>query len=640
MCGFVAVIGRSCEKSTIAKALGSIRHRGPDEYEVWQSKNQQVSFGHTRLSIIDIATGKQPLTNADESLIAVVNGEFYDYQGIRRDLEDDGYKFKTLSDSEIILGLYERYGTHCLKYLRGEFAFVLYDVKNRLVFAARDYFGVKPLFYVVRDHAIYFASEAKAFKELGLPLIIDEESFVQTLNFFALPNASLFSNVYQVEPAHFLIKSEFSPQPRLQSYWDFNYPKSDEPSQEMNEEASILGFREILKQSIGLRLKADVPVACYLSGGLDSCSILGIAQHLSPTPITSFTLTFEHADYDEAKQAQEMAAFVGSPFNPISISQDDIAHSMEDAVWHAERFIINGHGVAKYLLSKAVNKAGFKVVLTGEGSDEIFGGYAHFRQDQILFNQQISDNEKENLMAHLKKTNKVSTGIAIASERDLDQRSIAGQLGFVPSWIRGLSMNKHAILEILAKDTLQKYASRDFAPMALNMLDIANQSDGRDLLHRSLYLWSRLILPHYLLTVLGDRMEMAHSVEGRVPFLDHQLVDYVVKMPTQVKIKGLIEKYALREAAKPFITKTIYERQKHPFLAPPAFVAAKKNAMAQLIDDTLRGSALRNISFIDHNKVINILDMYENFSDEDKARYDLLFMSLTSACMIQKRLAS
>ena len=185
MCGFVAVVGKKTEKSSITNALARIRHRGPDEFAVWQNKNSHVSFGHARLSIIDLEGGKQPLSNADESLVAVVNGEFYDYQGIRRELEEDGYKFKTRSDSEILLGLYTKYGTRCLKYLRGEFAFVLYDAKNRLIFAARDYFGIKPLFYVVDNQAIYFASEAKALKDLGISLNIDEKNFVQSFELFS-----------------------------------------------------------------------------------------------------------------------------------------------------------------------------------------------------------------------------------------------------------------------------------------------------------------------------------------------------------------------------------------------------------------------------------------------------------------------
>lgn len=486
MCGFVAVAGKRMERAPLEHALEIITHRGPDEKSVWQSEDKTISLAHTRLSIIDLSGGKQPLTNADDSIVAVVNGEFYDYQDLRRDLSEGGYRFKTHSDSEILLALYERYGVRALKYLRGEFAFVLYDRKNHLVFAARDYFGIKPLFYTIHDNAIYFASEAKAFKALGIELAFEEESFIQALNFFPLPDGSLFKKVYQIPPAHYLIKSEFVGKERIQSYWDFNYPKIGE-TQLIDDEEAILGFGELLKESIKLRLKADVPVACYLSGGLDSCSILGIAQHLSSRPIESFTLAFEHADYDETAQAREMAAFVQSPFNPITISQDDIANSMEDAVWHAERFMINGHGVAKYLLSDAVHKAGFKVVLTGEGSDEIFGGYAYFRQDMILYNEKMSVEEKKALMADLKKKNKVSQGIVFANDLPFEEDAIVGLLGYLPSWIRGYGLHKPKILDVLSPTTYEKFSSRNFATFAFNFLDIAGQVEGRDLLSRSLY---------------------------------------------------------------------------------------------------------------------------------------------------------
>lgn len=636
MCGILAVIGQRTEKEALKSALKNIWHRGPDEQGIWQNEDCTISLGHARLSIIDLEGGKQPLSNADQSLVAVVNGEFYDYQNIRGDLEKAGYNFKTRSDSEILLALYERYGTSALKYLRGEFAFVLWDKKNRLVFAARDYFGIKPLFYTVYDKAIYFASEIKAFKSLNIPIYFDEESFIQTLNSFPQPDSSLFANIYQIEPAHFLIKSLYGEKERLQPYWDFNYPKESDIEPVFNEEQLILGFREILKESVNLRLKADVPVACYLSGGLDSCSLLGIAQKLSKKPVESFTLTFEHADYDEYAQAREMAAFAGSPFHSIHISQDDIASSMEDAVWHAERFMLNGHGVAKFLLSDAVQKAGFKVVLTGEGSDEIFGGYAHFRQDMIANNKKLSEAEKSTLMEELMNTNKVSNGFLFTRE-DYKEDAINGLLGYMPVWTRSYSKNRPKILDILSPEAFEKFSTRNFATHVFNLLKLAQQVEGREVLARSLYLWSRVFLPYYLLTVLGDRMEMAHSIEARLPFLDHRLVEYVVKMPSQLKIKGMTEKYALREAAKPFITETIYKRQKHPFLAPPAFLAEKDNAMAQLIQDTLRGSYLQKIPFLDRNKIVSILDKYPSFSYDEKNQYEPLIMSLTSACMLQKR---
>lgn len=634
MCGFVVACHEKISKNTMEVALKSLKHRGPDEQGIWQNDKKDITLGHARLSIIDLNSGLQPISNQDQSLVAVVNGEFYDHQQIHQELANDGYKFKSTSDSEILLGLYERYGTRCLKFLRGEFAFVLYDKKNRLFFSARDYFGIKPLFYTQVGKAFYFASEVKAFRALGLRLAWDEDNFFQTISMFPMPDGSLFANVKQIPPAHYLVKSEFNNSIHLQSYWDFNYPKEG-AKKPISEEQAIQGFHDVFKEAVNLRLKADVPVGCYLSGGLDSCSVLGFAQSMSNKPVQSFTLTFDHADYDERSQAEEMAKFCGASFHPIAISQDDIAEGFEDAIWHAERPIFNGHGVAKYWLSKAVNKAGLKVVLTGEGSDEIFGGYAHFRQD-VIASDQISQEEKAKLLERLNETNRISSGILLASEASSVNKQVEAQLGFIPHWMQGFASFEGRIGSFLSDETKNKYQGRNHLSYVLNHLDIAGQVDGRDHLSGSLYLWSRIMLPYYLLTVLGDRMEMAHSIEGRLPFLDHKVVEYVVALPSNLKVQGLKEKVTLREAAKPYITKTIYERQKHPFMAPPS-LAAKNNRMAMLIEDTLRGRELAKIPFINQKKVIEMLDNLKNLGDAEKAQSDFLLMSLTSACMIQKR---
>lgn len=634
MCGFVVVAGEKISKGNMDSALKSLKHRGPDEFGIWQNKAEDCTFGHARLSIIDLNHGLQPLTNHDQSLVAVVNGEFYDHKKLRAELESDGYKFKSSSDSEIILGLYERFGTRALKFLRGEFAFVLYDQRNRSVFAARDCFGIKPLFYMQDKNAIYFASEAKAFRALGKTLSWDEDNFFQTLSMMPAPNATLFAKVEQVPPAHYLVKSDFSSTRHLQSYWDFNYPKAHEKNP-IAEKDAISGFHDVFKEAVTLRLQADVPVGCYLSGGLDSCSVLGFAQSMSEKPVKAFTLSFDQADYDEKAQAEEMAAFAGSEFYPIDISQNDIADGFENTVWYAERPIINGNGVAKYLLSKAVNKAGLKVVLTGEGSDEIFGGYAHFRQDMIASNPEVTAAEKQKLFKVLEDTNRVSSGFLIAKESELN-KLVAAQLGFVPHWMQNFGAFEGKIDGILSNHTRERFHKRNHLSYALNFFDIAGQIDGRDHLSRSLYLWSRTMLPHYLLTVLGDRMEMAHSIEGRLPFLDHKVVEYVVSLPSQFKIKGMLEKYTLREAAKPYITKTIYERQKHPFIAPPS-LQAKNKAMANLIEDTLRGQELAKIPFICQKKVIEVLDNFSRMNPADQAQTDVMLIALASLCVIQKR---
>lgn len=637
MCGFVAVIGKRTEKEAIGRALELIRHRGPDDIGIWQNPDKTVSFGHARLSIIDLQGGVQPLSNHDQSVVAVVNGELYDYKKIRADLEQSGYTFKTHSDSEILLGLYERYGDKALNYLRGEYAFVLWDKRKDRVLAGRDRFGIKPLHYYQDQEAIYLASEAKAFSALGIKLAFDDETFYHAVCLLPHPQSHIFANVKQVLPGHCLIHTKQSLTQK--KYWDFNYPKIGQ-SRVVNEEEAALTIRELFRESVGLRLEADVPVACYLSGGIDSCAVLGMAQSLSDRPIHAFTLTFEHQAYDEAQEAEEMAAMVKAPYHPIAITQNEIANNLFATVWHAERFVINGHAVAKFLLSKAVRDAGFKVVLTGEGSDEIFGGYAHFRQDQILYSGQWSEQEKAQLLEVLKSKNQVSGGFLLNNDMPPDAQYIIDRVGFLPGWIRGFSVQGQLIEGLLSAELKSHVSNSKLLASFLDQFDIEGQVSGRDCLSKSLYLWSKHTLPYYLLTVLGDRMEMAHSIEGRLPFLDHKLVEYVVSLPSDLKINHMTEKYILRQAAKPFITKTIYERQKHPFLAPPASLSPGDNHMSVLVQDTLRSTAFRNLPYFDHNKVLALLENVPHASIEQKVALDSVFLVLVSAAALQARIAS
>lgn len=636
MCGFVAVIGKWTEKEAVARALQLIRHRGPDDIGIWQNQDKTVSFGHARLSIIDLQGGVQPLSNHDQSIVAVVNGELYDYKKIRDELAQGGYIFKTHSDSEILLGLYERYGDEALSHLRGEYAFVLWDKKKNRVLAGRDRFGIKPLHYYQDQEAIYFASEAKAFAGLGIKLAFDDETFYQAVCLLPHPQAHIFANVKQVLPGHCLIHTKQSLTHK--KYWDFNYPLLGE-SRVISEEEAALELRALFSESVGLRMQADVPVACYLSGGIDSCAVLGMAQSLSNKPIHAFTLTFEHQAYDEAQEAEEMAAMVKAPYHPIAITQKEIADNLFATVWHAERFIINGHAVAKFLLSKAVRDAGFKVVLTGEGSDEIFGGYAHFRQDQILYSGQWSDDEKTKLLEVLKSKNQVSGGFLLNNDMPPGAQYLIDRVGFLPGWIRGFSVQGQLIEGLLSADLKSHFTGVKLLASFLDRFDIDGQVSGRDCLSKSLYLWSKHTLPYYLLTVLGDRMEMAHSIEGRLPFLDHKLVEFAVSLPSHFKINNMTEKYILRQAARPFITKTIYERQKHPFLAPPASLSSHDNHMSILVNDTLRSSAFRNLPYFDHHKVLALLEDLPNASLEQKVALDSVFLVLVSAVALQSHLA-
>src|SRR5260221_7481467 len=391
MCGIVVIISDRdpISTSTLQAATQRLHHRGPGAQRHWIAGNRRAALGHARLSIIDLSTGDQPIANEDESVRIVVNGEFYGYEAIQKELERRGHRLRTRSDSEIALHLYEELGAHCLQRLRGEYAFVLWDEANRTVFAARDRFGIKPLFYALHNEMLYFASEVKALFAAGVPARWDAESVYNAVEFGGYQMRTLYDGIFQIPPGHYLIATEKHLQ--LNQYWDFNYPKAADASPKRSDAEYAEEFREALEEAVRIRLRADVPVGCYLSGGLDSCAVIGLAAKHHPDPIRAFTLTFDHADYDESEVAREMAATVGAEFYPIAMRQDDLADHFADAIAQSETLCINAHGVAKYLLSRAVRQAGYKVVITGEGSDEILGGYAHLRRDMVLYNRQAQD---------------------------------------------------------------------------------------------------------------------------------------------------------------------------------------------------------------------------------------------------------
>ncbi len=638
MCGIVAILTKEepVNPEKLAKATQILHHRGPDGQRQWISPGRKVGLGHARLSIIDLITGEQPLSNEDNQLHVVVNGEFYDFEKIRSDLEKRGHQFKTQSDSEIVLHLYEEYGTQCLHHLRGEFAFVLWDERNQSLFAARDRFGIKPLYYAKIGDSLCFASEAKALFTLGLKPRWDRESYYDSQCMIGIPrqDRSLFEGVNQLPPGHFMLAS--AAQTKVIRYWDFNYPKQNSSAPLSDKDYAEI-VREKFNEAVKLRLRADVPVGCYLSGGLDSCSVLGFAaQHVSQK-IKAFTLSFEDQEYDEKTLAEEMSQFSGAEFHPIPLGQSQLADYFSDAIWHSEALCINSHGVAKFLLSRAVRDAGHKVVLTGEGSDEILGGYPHFRRDMLLYNHQGQNSEEvKKMLQELQSGNKVSSGLLLPHGESLPMDSIQKMLGYLPSWCETFSTRAVTFMSLFADNFSKQFENRNVYQAFLNDQDIAGQLQGRDPVNQSLYLWSKTMLPNYILTSLGDRMEMAHSIEGRVPFLDHHLVELIASLPVSQKIRGLTEKFVIRQAAKPLITKNIYERQKHPFLAPPALLSPK-GKLYQLMQDTLRGPQLAALPFYDGKKVINMLDQIPSMSATEKTVSDLILTMILSACVLQER---
>lgn len=639
MCGIVAIARKNepVDELILQKAVEALHHRGPDGRKTWLSPSGLVGLAHTRLSIIDLHTGDQPLSSQDGTIHAVVNGEFYGFQDIRSELQAKGHKFKTRSDSEILIHLYEEYGAQCVHRLRGEFAFVLWDERQHKLFAARDRFGIKPLFYTMRGQDLLLASEMKAFRAAGLSFHWDEESFYHAnLMGTFLQDRTLFAGIRQLAPGHMLISDHGNIS--ISQYWDFDYPTAVQLPKVGDEREVIEEFGAVLEEAVRLRMHADVPVASYLSGGLDSCAVLGLAAKHAPGPVEAFTLGFDHDAYDETSIARDMAAKAGANFHPIAMTQEIMAENFEEAVYSTETLTWNAHGVAKYLLSRAVRDAGFKVVLTGEGSDEILGGYPHFRRDKVLFqSDDLPQAQKDALLNELDNANKVSAALLMAhGDEMLTPAIIEKTIGFFPSWMGAFSSGAARYQSLYSAAFANK--TKSYAPYQnlSDSLNIARQLNGREAITKSMYLWSKVALPNYILSVLGDRMEMAHSIEGRVPFLDHVVVEMARKIPMSLKISGMTEKYVLREAVKPVITEEVYKRQKHPFLSPPATLK-REGRLSQLLRDSVASTSFKTQPFFDQAQVIRYIERSEKEDDVAKAASDVVLTAVLSTTVLQNK---
>jgi asparagine synthase (glutamine-hydrolysing) len=637
MCGIVSVYSRRepITAETLERATRSLYHRGPDGQRQWISHDNRVGLGHTRLSIIDLSTGDQPIASEDELTRIVANGEFYGYEPIRRELQSRGHRLRTRSDSEIALHLYEELGPQCLHHLRGEFAFAIWDEKQHCLFAARDRFGIKPLFYAWHRDTLYIASEVKALFAAGVPARWDHESVYQVVSFGGHQMRTLYDGIYLVPPGHYLIATEKHLQ--ITRYWDFNYPEASATASKRSDADYSAEFRHELEEAVRIRLRADVPVGVYLSGGLDSCAVLGLAARHHPEPIRAFTLTFEHAEYDEGPIAREMAALAGAEFYTIPINQQRLADAFSDAILQSETLCVNAHGVAKFLLSKAVRDAGYKVVITGEGSDEILGGYAHFRRDMLLYNREGQNPEEiEQLLAWLNENNTVSRGLLLPDGEIGNLEAVKRVLGYVPSWMETFSSRAVKMQPLLSDDFSSRFKHRESYHQLLSDIDVIGQLKGRDPLHQSLYLWGKSVLANYILTMLGDRMEMGHSIEGRVPFLDHHVVECICSQPVNQKIRGMTEKFVLREAVRDVITDTVYRRQKHPFLSPPATLNPDET-FSTYVQDTLRGPVMASIPFFNQKSIVDLLDRLPAMDAGSRTAYDQILMPLVSMCVLQER---
>ena len=623
MCGIVAIHSDaapiSCEM--LRAATGALEHRGPDGKGYWTGPEHRVGLGHTRLSVIDLETGAQPILNEDESIALVANGEYYGFEEIREELERLGHSFKTRSDGEIVIHLYEEMGESCLEKLRGEFVFVLWDERRRKLFAARDRFGIKPLFYTERNGVLFLASEAKALFAAGIEARWDNESVLRSLFLCVGAEQSLFEGIRQIPPGYVLTRENGVTQ--IRQYWDPTYPLANGVFHD-NEAECIEKTSTLVEEAIALRMRADVPVGCLLSGGVDSSSVLGFASRISDRPMRAFTIAFDDPQFDESELARETAAFAGAEFESVDASKPQLADNFEQSVAHGEIVQYNAHGTARFLLSRAIQRAGYKVVLAGEGADELFAGYG-FASTAVLSGGNGSARGKMGALLRLLRPSNTA-------ERIIRQTSpwlvrTARLLNLNPSIMSPLARRMdlmHSMLSPAARiDDPYRTLFGELSPM--------ENIRGREPAKQLIYLWMKSIFPGYVLS--ADRADMAHGVEVRLPFLDHVLFDYVKRVPVRILAANGIRKNLLREAARPVLTEGARNRAKKPLLAP-SFSGNTKDPLRTVIRDILNSDPMRGNPFFHHRAVSRLADS----GDSDRsATIDPLLLMAASLCIIQER---
>lgn len=615
MCGIVGIYSKrgGAAAERVAGALGAIAHRGPDGEGVWVARDGRAALGHRRLAVIDLEGGAQPIASEDESLRVVVNGELYDYQEIARQLTARGHTFRTRTDSEIVLHLYEERGLDALHALRGEFAFLLWDGGNDTLIAARDRFGIKPLYYAEIGGDLLLASEVKALFALGVGRCWDLESVHQYAHLYLEQDRTLYRDVRQVPPGHALVCR--GGVVRVVPYWDIIYPEAG-GVEERSDGEWIEAVRAALLDAVKTRLRADVPVGCYLSGGLDSSALCGIVAAGSSTRVEAFSICFDAEPFNEGRVAEATARHVGAAFHPLRLDERKLADSFEDAAAHAEMPMPNAAGIARYLLSRHVRERGIKVVLSGEGADEVFLGYPYMRKE--VFQVSAGARGHADGSAYVRALESSLPVDRAGAGRPASLSTVERTLGYLPAWMETRTLAEARHRSLFASALTSRLAQRNPYRAFLDGIDVQGRLRGREAVNQSVYLWMKCMFPNLMLCWIGDRAEMAHSIEGRQPFLDHPLVELAARLPTRLKIAERTEKHVLREAARPYLTQDVYERQKFMFQAPPPRLERGAPLFEALCAAIHAG--LPHLSFYDRAGVEAFMDAAPGTDPADRVR--------------------
>jgi asparagine synthase (glutamine-hydrolysing) len=569
MCGIAGIFSlnpaaAAPERTALAAMVQTLQHRGPDAQSLWCQP--PIGLAHARLSIIDVAGGQQPIHNEDQTVWVIFNGEIFNYIELRAELEQAGHRFYTQSDTEVLVHLYEQYGDDFVQHLNGQFALALWDQTRARLLLARDRTGIRPLFHTVHQGQFLFASEVKAlFAVPGVPRQIDPLALHEIFTFWSpLANRSVFAGIESLPPGHRMVIEHG--RIRTERYWDWSFPPhpvSDHRSlPDLAEE-----LRALLIDAVRLQLRSDVPVGAYLSGGLDSAIIASLIRHHTDVPLRTFSLTFEDDEFDESAHQRELSRYLGVPHESVRCSRSDIATHFSRTLWHTESPIVRTAPTPLLLLSQFVREQGVKVVLTGEGADEVFGGYDIFKEARVRrFMARNPDSSWRSallsrLYPYLKHSPMAGRALAQSFFQAGASDPHAPYFSHTPRWTTTGRMFQYFSPELRRAGAHWSAYPAIEAALPSGIAAWSPLAQGQ-------YLEAHTLLSGYLLSSQGDRMASANSVEGRMPFLDHRVIAFASQLPDRYKLMGLQEKYLLKHAMQGLLPDSIRSRTKQPYRAP------------------------------------------------------------------------
>jgi asparagine synthase (glutamine-hydrolysing) len=603
MCGIAGIVsqsGSAIERGLLARMIGMVNHRGPDAAGFYLSG--PVGLAHARLSIIDLGGGHQPMHNEDKTVWITFNGEIFNYVELREELIKKGHRFHTQSDTEVIVHLYEEKGEDCVQYLNGQWAFAIWDSRRERLFLSRDRLGVRPVFYVKTAEGFVFGSEIKSLLAVpSVPRAIDLEGLDEIFTFWVtVPPRTIFEGVSELPPGHSLVLEQGTM--RVQPYWTLDYNPSMGLHREEEAREILL---DLLLDATRIRLRSDVPVGAYLSGGLDSTVIAALVKKLGTTHLRTFSVAFEDKEFDESTFQNEASEFLKTDHQGVLCSSQDIGRVFPDVMWHTEKPVLRTAPAPLFLLSKLVREQGYKVVLTGEGSDEVLGGYDIFKEAKIRRfwakypESKIRPILLRRLYPYMKNLQSQPDAYlrAFFHVRKDDLRSPF--FSHLPRWDTTSKLKV-----FFSKETRERVRQCN----AMDVLEAELPSGFRewDSFSQSQYLEAAYLLPGYILSSQGDRMAMAHSVEGRFPFLDYRVVEFASRLLPHLKMKVLNEKYLLKEAVGALIPQTIRSRPKQPYRAPDSqsfLTGGKEGKLHDYAEELLGPRAIAEAGVFDPSTV-------------------------------------